>query len=356
MKSNLEKAKQALEKETSELTMEVRSLVQAKQDGEHKRKKLEGQVADLQSRFADSEKQKADLGERCSKITVNDPQQSHQASTKNKKNPLKTNFVLIQIELESVTNLLNEAESKNIKLSKDVSSITSQLQDTQVTDRERDGRGCWKPAEQPTTLLDSCLVNLHSMFYNRSCWPRRRARNCSSLQNYGKQKTTKTVCRSSWKKRWRPSAMWRDTCPHSTSRLITTRYVALRFSVAPRCIRDSIKKCKHHFQLSDSKKKLEEMTANAEMLEEGKKRLQRDLEAANTQYEEKAAAYDKLEKTKNRLQQELEDTLMDLDSQRQVVSNLEKKQKKFDQVSCYFKKRKMPSVAVVMDVLVLPSL
>lgn len=70
VKSNLEKAKQALEKETSELTMEVRSLVQAKQDGEHKRKKLEGQVADLQNRFSDSEKQKAELGERCSKITV----------------------------------------------------------------------------------------------------------------------------------------------------------------------------------------------------------------------------------------------------------------------------------------------
>lgn len=72
MKSNLEKAKQALEKETSELTMDVRSLVQAKQDGEHKRKKLEGQVADLQSRFTDSEKQKAELGERCSKITVSE--------------------------------------------------------------------------------------------------------------------------------------------------------------------------------------------------------------------------------------------------------------------------------------------
>lgn len=74
VKSNLEKAKQALEKETSELTMEVRSLVQAKQDGEHRRKKLEGQVADLQSRFTDSEKQKAELGERCSKITVNNSQ------------------------------------------------------------------------------------------------------------------------------------------------------------------------------------------------------------------------------------------------------------------------------------------
>jgi len=72
-------------------------------------------------------------------------------------------------------------------------------------------------------------------------------------------------------------------------------------------------------------------------LEEGKKRLQRDLEVANNQFEEKASAYDKLEKTKNRLQQELEDTLMDLDSQRQVVSNLEKKQKKFDQVQITIK-------------------
>lgn len=50
--------------------MEVRSLAQARQEGEHKRKKLEGQVADLQSRINDSEKQKAELNERCSKMTV----------------------------------------------------------------------------------------------------------------------------------------------------------------------------------------------------------------------------------------------------------------------------------------------
>lgn len=77
MKSNLEKAKQALEKDASDLTNEVRALSQAKQDGEHKRKKLEGQVTDLQSRFSDSEKQKAELGERCSKITVSDSHQHY---------------------------------------------------------------------------------------------------------------------------------------------------------------------------------------------------------------------------------------------------------------------------------------
>lgn len=38
-----------------------------------------------------------------------------------------------------MTNLLNEAESKNIKLSKDVSSITSQLQDTQVSKKRKRG-------------------------------------------------------------------------------------------------------------------------------------------------------------------------------------------------------------------------
>eukprot|EP00064_Thunnus_orientalis_P007044 superscaffoldBa00000761_g7063 len=118
VKSNLEKAKQALEKETSELTIEVRSLTQAKQDGENKRKKLESQVADLQSRFTDSEKQKTELGERCSKITVN-------------YNFINTVHSKQKVELESVTNLLNEAEGKNIKLSKDVSSLSSQLQDSQ---------------------------------------------------------------------------------------------------------------------------------------------------------------------------------------------------------------------------------
>lgn len=86
------------------------------------------------------------------------------------------------------------------------------------------------------------------------------------------------------------------------------------------------------FQLSDSKKKLQDFASSLEAMEEGKKRLQKEMEGLNQQYEEKAAAYDKLEKTKNRLQQELDDLVVDLDNQRQLVSNLEKKQKKFDQV------------------------
>lgn len=86
------------------------------------------------------------------------------------------------------------------------------------------------------------------------------------------------------------------------------------------------------FQLSDSKKKLQDFASTVEALEEGKKRFQKEIEGLTQQFEEKAAAYDKLEKTKNRLQQELDDLVVDLDNQRQLVSNLEKKQKKFDQV------------------------
>lgn len=46
-----------------------------------------------------------------------------------------TEFILCgisQVEVENVTSLLNEAESKNIKLTKDVAALGSQLQDTQV--------------------------------------------------------------------------------------------------------------------------------------------------------------------------------------------------------------------------------
>lgn len=94
------------------------------------------------------------------------------------------------------------------------------------------------------------------------------------------------------------------------------------------------------FQLSDSKKKLQDFASTVEAMEEGKKRFQKEIESLTQQYEEKAAAYDKLEKTKTRLQQELDDLVVDLDNQRQLVSNLEKKQKKFDQVGA-----RVPSLA-----------
>lgn len=70
VRAGLEKAKQALEKESADLSADLRSLASAKQDLEHKKKKVEGQLNDLHSRFNESERQKTELGERVSKMNV----------------------------------------------------------------------------------------------------------------------------------------------------------------------------------------------------------------------------------------------------------------------------------------------
>lgn len=85
-------------------------------------------------------------------------------------------------------------------------------------------------------------------------------------------------------------------------------------------------------QLADIKKKLEQEALSLEGSEEGRKRVQREMETITQQLEEKTAGYDKLEKTRTRLQQELDDLVLDQEHLRQTVSSLEKKQKKFDQV------------------------
>lgn len=70
VRAGLEKAKQALEKESADLSADLRSLASSKQDVEHKKKKLEGQLNDLHSRFNESERQRAELSERVSKTMV----------------------------------------------------------------------------------------------------------------------------------------------------------------------------------------------------------------------------------------------------------------------------------------------
>uniref|UniRef100_A0A8B9L2W2 Myosin, heavy chain 11b, smooth muscle n=1 Tax=Astyanax mexicanus TaxID=7994 RepID=A0A8B9L2W2_ASTMX len=169
------------------------------------------------------------------------------------------------MELDSVTALLNEAEGKNIKLSKDVSTLNSQLHDAQEL-----------LAEETRQKLNVST----------------RLRQVDEERN----------------------GLLEQLEEESEARRNVERHVSsLNTQV-------------------NAKKKLDEYSSGMELLEESKKRVQRELEAVNSEFEEKASAYDKLEKSKNRLQQELEDVLMDLDNQRQLVSNLEKKQRKFDQL------------------------
>ncbi|XP_078286552.1 myosin-9 isoform X2 [Rhinoraja longicauda] len=103
-KSGLEKTKQVLEGERNELSVEMKSLMQTKADSEHKRKKLESILQEMQVKNTDGDRSRTELFEKAGKL---------------------------QGELDNVTTLMNQAESKVIKLTKDYSTVESHLQDTQ---------------------------------------------------------------------------------------------------------------------------------------------------------------------------------------------------------------------------------
>lgn len=69
-KANLDKNKQALEKENADLAGELRVLSQAKQEVEHKKKKLEVQLQELQSKCSDGERARAELNDKVHKLQV----------------------------------------------------------------------------------------------------------------------------------------------------------------------------------------------------------------------------------------------------------------------------------------------
>eukprot|EP00069_Balaena_mysticetus_P008712 bmy_01175T0 len=68
VKANLEKAKQTLESERGELANEVKVLLQGKGDSEHKRKKVEAQLQELQVKFTEGERVRTELADKVSKL------------------------------------------------------------------------------------------------------------------------------------------------------------------------------------------------------------------------------------------------------------------------------------------------
>lgn len=69
-KVSMEKAKQALESERNELSIELQSLLQGKGESEHRRKKAEAQVQELQLKHTESERQRLELAEKLAKTQV----------------------------------------------------------------------------------------------------------------------------------------------------------------------------------------------------------------------------------------------------------------------------------------------
>uniref|UniRef100_A0A669CEB5 Myosin-9 n=1 Tax=Oreochromis niloticus TaxID=8128 RepID=A0A669CEB5_ORENI len=105
-KASVEKAKQALESERNELSIELQTLMQGKGESEHRRKKAEAQVQELQLKHSESERQRLELAEKFSKVQVK-----------------------ILEEGQGLT--IHEVEGKSIKAAKDCSAVESQLQDVQ---------------------------------------------------------------------------------------------------------------------------------------------------------------------------------------------------------------------------------
>lgn len=70
VKATLEKAKQTLESERGELAGEVKALLQGKGDSEHRRKKAEAQLQELQGKLAEGERTRSELADRVTKLQV----------------------------------------------------------------------------------------------------------------------------------------------------------------------------------------------------------------------------------------------------------------------------------------------
>ncbi|XP_062304308.1 myosin-9-like isoform X1 [Osmerus eperlanus] len=103
-KASVDKAKQALDSEKSELVIEVQTLLQGKGELEHRKKKAETQLQELQIKHGEAERQRHDLADKVTKL---------------------------QLELDNSNSMLSAVEGKSIKASKDCSAVESQLQDVQ---------------------------------------------------------------------------------------------------------------------------------------------------------------------------------------------------------------------------------
>lgn len=79
-KTSVEKTKQALESEFNELHNELKALKQGKSESEHRRKKAETHVQELQIKYEDTERQKQEALEKTAKLQVGRQEEVHQSS------------------------------------------------------------------------------------------------------------------------------------------------------------------------------------------------------------------------------------------------------------------------------------
>uniref|UniRef100_A0A8C3NSB9 Myosin-9 n=1 Tax=Geospiza parvula TaxID=87175 RepID=A0A8C3NSB9_GEOPR len=117
VKANLEKAKQALESEKVELSNEVKALLQGKGDAEHKRKKVDAQLQELQVKFTEGERVKTELAERVNKLQVSG---------------MEKKLKKLQKDLEGLSQRYEEKTAAYDKLEKTKTRLQQELDDLAV--------------------------------------------------------------------------------------------------------------------------------------------------------------------------------------------------------------------------------
>uniref|UniRef100_A0A8C2U441 Myosin-9 n=1 Tax=Coturnix japonica TaxID=93934 RepID=A0A8C2U441_COTJA len=130
--SNLEKAKQALESEKAELSNEVKVLLQGKGDAEHKRKKVDAQLQELQVKFTEGERVKTELAERVNKLQVSEERRKKMDDGLGCLEIAEEAKKKLQKDLESLTQRYEEKIAAYDKLEKTKTRLQQELDDIAV--------------------------------------------------------------------------------------------------------------------------------------------------------------------------------------------------------------------------------
>uniref|UniRef100_A0A671YGE0 Myosin-9 n=1 Tax=Sparus aurata TaxID=8175 RepID=A0A671YGE0_SPAAU len=133
---SVDKAKQSLESELNELQIELKTLTQGKGDSEHRRKKAESQVQELQVKCGETERQRQELAEKMTKmqdvVAYEMAFMNHclsellQEETRQKLS-LSTRLRQMEEEQNNLREMLEEEEESKKNVEKQVSTLQTQL-------------------------------------------------------------------------------------------------------------------------------------------------------------------------------------------------------------------------------------
>ncbi|KAI7697597.1 Myosin heavy chain [Sarcoptes scabiei] len=116
-KAIVEKTKLNLENENKEMTNEIANINQAKQEGERRRKLIELQLQELNTRFIEAESQKNDISEKLTKVqqelesTLNQLEKYEKSASQSEKNA-----ITLKVQVTELQELLAEETKQKLSL------------------------------------------------------------------------------------------------------------------------------------------------------------------------------------------------------------------------------------------------